>query len=390
MNVGLDITSLLYQRGVSRYTSNLLRSLNKIPDLSLYLYGNSFRKKEWLEQQAIELLPKNQAPRDSISRVKIQSLPAQLAEVLWNNLGLNPVSSQLPDLDVFHAWDWITPPDKKLKLVSTIHDLAILRHPETAKAEVLKMHRSSWKKLSEAQAQIIAVSQATRRDVLELLNFPADRVSVIYEALPKEFLELASSLSEEDIEEIKHKLEVTKPFLLFVGTREPRKNLLRIIEAWQPFAHDFELVVAGEQGWDGITSSTLGKSDLSRLKKLSKPRFLGKVTDKELVVLYSEAEVLLYPSISEGFGLPILEAFHFGTPVVTSSTSSMPEVAGNAAELVNPLDIDSISHGVQTILNENVDAQRHRLQRMILRGQLFSWDRAATQTAQIYRLANRS
>ena len=111
------------------------------------------------------------------------------------------------------------------------------------------------------------------------------------------------------------------------------------------------------------------------------------MTDEELAVLYGEAELLLYPSLYEGFGLPILEAFHFGTPVVTSNTSAMPEIAGNAAELVEPTSVESIRKGITKVLTENNDAGRRRLQQMIIRLQLFNWQRVAEETCKVYRKA---
>lgn len=371
MNIGVDISSLVFDRGVSRYTANLVRSLASDPSLNLYLYGSSLRQESYLKKQ-IKSLTINAKAKVS---VKIQKLPPSLLTKFWD-FGFNPVSKIFPKLDVFHSWDWIQPPDKKLPLVSTIHDLAILKFPETAHNEILKRHQKSWDILKKRQAQIIAVSQATKKDIIELLDIPAKQITVIHEALPQETLSVAEKLSDEKYEEIRVKLKLSKPFLFFVGTREPRKNLLKLIEAWQELASDYDLVIAGAEGWD--------KSDQESIKFNHQPRFLGKVSDQELVVLYSEAKCFVYPSLYEGFGLPILEAFSFGTPVVTSNISSMPEVAGNAAVLVNPLNAKDILAGIKEILNENKEQEQRRLQKMIIRLQVFSWDKVAAQTKQVY------
>jgi len=161
-----------------------------------------------------------------------------------------------------------------------------------------------------------------------------------------------------------------------VGTREPRKNLLRLIEAWKPLQSQIELLIAGESGWD--TTENVQEVGL---------RFLGQVSDEELSVLYAEAELFAYPSLYEGFGLPILEAFHHGTPVVTSNNSGMIEVAGNAAELVDPLDVSSITKAIEKILSESNDDQKKRLQRMIIRQQMFSWKKVARETLAVYKKA---
>jgi len=383
MNVGIDISSLVYNRGVSRYTANLVRALLLQKNLQLSLYGSSFRKQAELKMQLTNILKDSPGSANQPRpRVVIQSYPPSLQNLLWRWLGQNSMSKLFPLLDVFHSWDWLQPPDKKLPLVSTIHDLAILKYPETAHPKILAMHRQSWKILKERGAEIIAVSQATRNDIVELLQISPSKVHVIYEALPNEIIKISEDMTETQAEAIKTRLKLEKPFILFVGTREPRKNLARLIEAWQPLAKQADLVIAGETGWDGTEKITAAPQ--------SGLRFLGRVSDQELSVLYGEAELLAYPSLYEGFGLPILEAFHHGTPVVTSKVSSLPEVAGNAAELVDPLSVKSISQGLEKVLNESADEQQRRLQKMIIRLHLFDWQRVAEETIKVYQKASES
>lgn len=371
MKIGIDISALVFDRGVSRYSANLVRALASDPTLQLFLYGSSWRQEQKLRQQISTIT----AGAKAKITVRIQKLPPSILTTLWN-FGFNPISGLFPQLDVFHSWDWIQPPDKKLPLVSTIHDLAILKYPETAHPEILKHHQKSWKILKQRQAQIIAVSETTKKDIVELLDIPAKFVTVIHEALPQEALTVAEKLSDEKFEALKIKLGLTRPYLLFVGTREPRKNLGRLIEAWESFAATHDLIIAGATGWD----ESQARAKTSRVK----PRFLGKVTDQELVVLYTEADCFVYPSLDEGFGLPILEAFSFGTPVVTSNTSAMPEVAGNAAVLIDPNNVESIVQGIRQILTEEKAQQEKRLQKMIIRLQAFSWDKVAALTKQVY------
>lgn len=376
MKIGIDITPIIYDRGVSRYTSNLVQALAQRSDVELRLYGTSMRQKQRLEDFAQEVC----RFRSGRHQARIQSYPPKVQEFLWNSLGKNHIRKIFPDVEVFHSWDWLQPPDKDLPLVSTIHDLAILRYPETALPKVVKLHRHSWKVLRQQRAQVITVSQATRRDVIELLHFPPQDVHVVYESLPLESLQVSQRLTEERQEQIKQQLQLNQPFILCVGTREPRKNLRRAIEAWWPLRQDVQLIVAGAAGWDQT-------EELQEKLQSTQLRFLGKVTDEELAVLYGEAELLLYPSLYEGFGLPILEAFHFGTPVVTSNTSAMPEIAGNAAELVEPTSVESIRKGIVKVLTENNEAGRRRLQQMIIRLQLFNWQRVAEETCKVYRKA---
>lgn len=371
MRVGIDITSIIYGRGVSRYTSNLVMALAKRRDVQLQLFGSSLRQRGVLD----EFARMQQFP---IQNRHFQSYPPKVLDLFWNTLGTNPIRSVIPDIEVFHSWDWLQPPDANLPLVSTIHDLAILKYPETAHPDVMKMHLKAWKRLKERNAQIIAISRATKNDILELLGFPAENIHVIYEALPVEVQQVGQLLTDEEVEAIKRRLRLDRPFIFFVGTREPRKNLQRLIEAWEPLANDIDLVIAGEAGWDETSRSQARQQHL---------RFLGRVTDQELAVLYSEAELFAYPCLYEGFGLPILEAFYYGTPVVTSGVSSMVEIAGNAAELVDPQSVDSIRRGLEQVLNEPAAEAQKRLQRMVIRLHMFSWEKVADETVKVYQAA---
>ena len=370
MKVGIDISSLVYERGVSRYTSNLVRALVKNTDLNLSLYGSSFRQFSELDQQAKALC------KGSKCRVVVQKLPPSLLRWMWR-FSFNSINTKLPKINVFHSWDWQQPPDKNIPLVSTIHDLAILKFPQIAHPQVVRMHHKSWQILKQRKAHIIAVSRSTKQDLVKMLGFDPNLISVIYEALPVETPQTAELMNDEEYDQIKKRLNLSKPYLLFVGTREPRKNLTNLIKAWKPLAKDYQLIVAGEEGGDETSKLAKNKKDSLR--------FLGKVSHQELVVLYSEANVFVFPSLYEGFGLPILESFYHGTPVVTSNVSSMPEVAGNAAELVEPKSVESIRQGIEKILNENRDAQRKRLQKMIIRLQMFNWQKVARQTEQVYK-----
>lgn len=369
MKVGIDFTSVMYARGVSRYTMNLAKALAKNNEIDLTLFGYSLRQKDELERLAAKI------PN---TKTKFLRLPPTAIEKLWD-FGVKSISSYLPNLDIFHSWDWMQPPDTNIPIVSTIHDLALLKFPKTAHPRILKAHKKSWNKLKKHKSHIIAVSQATKNDIVELLGYPSYMVHVVHEAIPEEFLAQAYSLTEEKELEISQKLVLNRPFVFFVGTREPRKNLIRLIQAWQTLAQEYDLLIAGDSGWDETDS------DSNQFKY--KPRFMGRVNDLELSVLYANASVFAYPSLYEGFGLPILESFHHGTPVVTSNNSGMIEVAGNAAELVDPESVESITIGLQKILGENTDEQKKRLQRMIIRQQMFSWEQAARKTIEVYKQA---
>jgi glycosyltransferase involved in cell wall biosynthesis len=375
MKIGIDVSSLTYQRGVSRYTGDLVKALAKEQNAELFLYGTSLRQQKLLKTELRKVLRSVTPDRYDL---KLQHFPPSLLAKAWS-LGLNPIKKQFPQIDVFHSWDWLQPPDKDLPLVSTIHDLAIIRFPEVAHPKVLKMHQDSWRILRERKAQIIAVSEATKSDILRYLEIPSQQVTVVHEALPTQIGEIGQKLNDNPdlILTIKKRLNLNKPYLLFVGTREPRKNLARLIQAWLPLAKDYQLIIAGEQSWDGS----------EQISKNPNLRFMGRVTDSELAVLYYNAELFVYPSLYEGFGLPVLEAFAYGVPVVSSDIPAIREVAGNAAELANPLDDKSIRQAIEKVLNEKKTDSENRIKKMIIRLQLFNWQKTARQTMAVYQRA---
>jgi len=367
MYAGIDITSIIYGRGVSRYTSNLVRALADQPNLKLHLFGSSLRQKSQLIDFA------NQFPS---ATSEVRSWPPSLLSRWWQH-GRGQVANSQFKIDVFHAWDYIQPPDNSIPIVSTIHDLAMLKFPETAHPQILKAHVQAWYSLKKRQAHIITVSEAIRAEVISRLEFPASHVHAIHSAIPTELTHAPLRMSEEEHEAIYQRLTNVRPFMLCVGTREPRKNLKRMMEAWQPLAADYDLLIVGESGWDESAEFTAVKG----------VRLMGKISDQELAVLYTEAAMLLFASLDEGFGLPILEAYYFGTPVVTSDRSGMKEVAGNAAEFVEPESVESIRDAITKILNETQAEQQLRLQRMIVRQHSFSWQTTAKKTIEVYKKA---
>lgn len=375
MKIGLDVSSLAYSRGVARYTGNLLRALAQLPEQQLYLYASSARQQDKIRRAISHYLADVE---NKNYQLVLQGYPPSLLDKIWR-LGLNPLQKHFPPLDVFHSWDWLQPPDKKLPLVSTIHDLAIIKYPEVAHPKVLAMHQRAWAILKKRQALLIAVSQATKRDIIKYLEVPTERVFVVHEALPVEISQTAQRLSKDPqlLQKITTQYRLEQPYILFVGTREPRKNLLRLIQAWRPLAKDYRLLVVGEQAWDG-------SDKVSHHPHLE---FLGQVSDLELAALYHRAELFAYPSLDEGFGLPVLEAFSHGVPVLTADIPVMREVAGNAAELVDPKNVSAMTEALHKILSENKEQVDKRMKRMIIRLQLFNWQKTAQQTLAVYRRA---
>lgn len=359
LRLGIDISSIPYNRGISRYTSNLVRALSKRKEVHMRVFGASRRQYADLQTFCKKELPN--VPHTLLKH------PVKILEILWNRLHLLSPELLMGDMDVFHSWE-MQPPLSKAALVSTIHDLAMLRYPKTADPEILEMHQRSWKYLKKEAKAIIAVSHATKNDIVELLGIPQEKVHVVYEAIPDEArLKLTSVRAKE----LTMNLGITKPYIFFVGTREPRKNLQRLIQAWRPLKKHVALVLAGAQGWESI-------------KQEDGLKTLGVVSNEHLAALYNQAEALAYPSLYEGFGLPILDGFYHKVPVVTSNVSSMQEISGDAAVMVDPHHVESIQEGLEL-------AMKHRkayVERGTVQLKKFaSWDRVAGETMKVYEIA---
>lgn len=258
-------------------------------------------------------------------------------------------------LDVLHCPTFrgpLAPPG--CPLVVTVHDLAVLRHPETFNLWTRLYSRLCVSRVARAARLLIAVSEQTKRDVVELLATPAEKVRVIPNGVAEIFTPDGPA--------------ETGDYVLAVGTIEPRKNLGRLAEATRRLG--VELRVVGAPGW--------GRVELG-----AGVRRLGRVSDEELARLYRGARCLAYPSLYEGFGIPIVEAMASGIPVVTSRGGATEEVAGAAAVLVDPLDASAIAAGI-----EEAAARRDELVRAGLeRARAFSWDEVGHRTAEVYREA---
>ncbi len=231
----------------------------------------------------------------------------------------------------------------------TVHDLAVLRHPETFNQWTRRYSRSCVPRVVRAASRVIAVSEFTKQELVELLGTPEDKITVVPNGVADVFSPNGPA-AEGD-------------YVLAVGTLEPRKNLERVAQAAR--LAGAELRVVGARGWGGVEA----------------PGWVGRVSDEDLARLYRGARCLVYASLYEGFGLPIVEAMACGTPVVTSAGGATEETAGGAAVLVDPRDVDAIAAGIV-----EAETRREELRRLgYERARAFTWDAATRATAQVYR-----
>ena len=287
-------------------------------------------------------------------------------------------------VDVFHATNYLLMhPVQRAKRVVSIHDLTLILFPEWHPAKRLRHMRAGLRASAEAADRIIAVSRATKDDIVKHLAVDPERVAVVPEGVDSS----CRPLPRAEVEAALAPLGLAYgAYLLFLGTIEPRKNIGRLLDAAMQAGADVgPLVLAGADGW-GNDELRPRIADLTRQGRV---RALGYVPETLRPPLLGGARAFLYPSLYEGFGLPLLEAMACGTPVVTSDVSSLPEVVGDAALLIDPLDVDGLAGAIRRLWDDDILRSDLRA-RGLVRAREFSWERTARLTLEAYAVAMRS
>jgi len=285
--------------------------------------------------------------------------------------------------DVYHAPHYVLPAGVRCRSVVTIHDCIHLMFPQYLpnKAAYAYARASMWAAARRSDC-ILTVSDASKRDILHFFNVPPEKIEVVYNAIDDHFWDEPRA---EDVDRVRERYQLDHPFVLYVGNIKPHKNLVRLIEAFAELRRggfgELKLLIIGDE----ISKLPALRRAVHRHKLHKHVRFLGYLSDETLAVLYRLASVFVFPSLYEGFGLPPLEAMASGTPVVTSNVSSLPEVAGDAAVLVDPYDIDSIVDGLRRVLSDPALAADLR-RRGLTRAREFSWARSVAKTRQVYEM----
>jgi glycosyltransferase involved in cell wall biosynthesis len=297
--------------------------------------------------------------------------------VVWEHSVL-PILARRDRLDLFHGTVNVLPRFLSCPGVVTIHDLAFLHWPEQVPARRYRYLAREVRSAARRAEQIIAVSESTRQDVIELLDVAPERVTVIHLGVDARF----RPPNRDGIDAFRAREGIVRPFVLAVGNLEPRKNLPALLRAFARLAPDVphDLVLVGAEGWltDEIHGSIAG------LQLDKRVRMTGFVNDDDLPHWYGAADLFVYPSLSEGFGLPLVEAMACGAPVVISNVSSLPEVAGDAAVMVDPHDDESIAEGMRRALTDAALASDLR-DRGRRRAAGFTWEETARRTVAVYR-----
>lgn len=367
MRIGIDYTAAISQKaGIGRYTREIIKHLAEIDKINSYVLLTP------PQASGLDFPPNFQG--------KKLPLPERWMTILWHRLRF-PLWVEVftGPLDVFHSPDFVLPPVKAARTILTVHDLSFLRLPHCSEPHLRAYLSKAVPRSARRAHLILADSENTRQDVIELLDIPPGRVEVLYAGVDERFRPIGETA------EVRTRYRLPERFILSVGTLEPRKNYERLIEAFAllkgrvPSASDVKLVIVGQKGWlyEGIFAA------VERLNLQGEIIFSGYVADEDLPALYSAAELFVYPSLYEGFGLPPLEAMACGTPVVASSAPCLPEVLGDAALFAPPDEVEAMASAMERALLD--EGLRHQLrEKGFSRAKAFSWEKSARKLLEVY------
>lgn len=333
MKVGLDISQIAHKGGVATYTTSLAKELQRNTELQMKYFYASLRKPY----------------QGNLSNVKSFRIPPSLFEFLFNRVRKIPIEKFIGQIDIFHSSDWVQPPTVAKK-VTTYHDVVPLKYPQWSHPKIVEVHKRRLKLVEKEIDMVIAVSNATKKDLLEVTSIPEEKIQVIYEAAGEQF----KPQSDEDIEKFKTKMNLPKEYVLSIGGVGERRNLKRI----KKVTDGLNLIITGET--------------------------IPYVSEQEMPLLYAGATVLVYPSLYEGFGLPIVEAMSCGVPVITSNVSSMPEIGGKAAYYVNPENEGEIKKALNKIVGDS-SLRKDLIKKGFEQAAKFSWEKCSKKTVELYK-----
>jgi glycosyltransferase involved in cell wall biosynthesis len=364
VRIGIDARKL-HDFGIGTYIRNLLRQLARLDHDTEYVL---LSRPE--DQAVLSALGPNF--RAVAERAGNYSLSEQLRI---------PMALRREKVSLFHAPHYVLPPLTGCRSVVTIHDCIHLMFPQYLPNRLaLRYAKASIALAARRADRIMTVSESSKRDIMRFFGTPSDKIEVIYNSYDERF---GIEPKAEDIERVRERYQLHDPFVLYAGNVKPHKNLERLIDAFHLVRNrglsDLKLVLIG----DDISKYAALRRAVHRHQLHKYVRFLGYMPEDTLTAMYRLASVFVFPSLYEGFGLPPLEAMASGTPVVTSNLSSLPEVAGDAAILVDPYEPESIADGVYQVLTDR-DLSASLRERGLARAHQFSWETSVRRVHHIY------
>ena len=355
--------------GIGRYVRELVSHLARLDTETAY--------RLFVSGASAHVLPR--APGANFAWKPTRINPRWLAR-LWHRLHLPiPVETFTGGVDLYHATDFVLPPVRsKTRTILTIHDLTFVRVPEATSPPLKRFLDAVVPQSVQRATHVLAVSEATKADLIELYGTPSEKITVLLHGVDARFRHVETGLAA-----VQGKYSLPdRPYIFAVGTIQPRKNYSRLVKSLalvRDRGYDIDLIIAGGRGWlespihEAIRTSNIGNY----------VHLIGFADDENLPILLSHAACVAFVSLYEGFGLPVLEGMACGTPVVTSNLSSLPEVAGDAALMVDPYNTEAIAQALQQVLDDS-DLKASLVQRGYAQAARFSWEDSARQLRQVY------
>lgn len=372
MKVAIDVRTVLPNRsGVGNYVLHLIQNLRKVDPDSIYFFLSLKKNLSFLGPLAPE-----QNPLQTVFSHENHPLGD-----FWEHFIL-PIRLMKKGIDVFHGPASLIPFRRDhYQVVVTIHDLVAFLFPETIPLKYGAYMRYLLRQAVKRANKIISVSHHTRQDLIEILKVPSEKIVVIHEA-PSPIFRPYDRNKVRTL--LKERYGIKKKYIYHLGNIEPRKNLIVLLQAFtrvcQELGTEYQLVVSGQKGWLIRSLSHFLKNYPMRDQVL----FTGYVPMEDLPLLMNGAEIFVFPSLYEGFGLPVLEAMSCGTPVISSNRSSIPEIVGSAGVLVDPTDVKELAHQIVYLLRNGEERRRLSLLGKDQAAR-FSWEEVARKTLNVYR-----
>ncbi len=388
MRIAIDYTAAVHQGGgIGRYTKGLVKalmSLDRQNEYTLFVAGQIGTQDTQCTTHDTGYKPDLDIP----SNFRLKSIPVsdRVLNIVWHRLRLPlPVEAFTGKADVFHSPDFVLPLVWRARAIVTVHDLSFMRTPECAEPSLRAYLNKVVPRSIQRADLILADSHNTKRDIIELLGVDARKIQVVPAGVGERFHPIDD---EATLEKVRRRYHLEEPFILSVSTLEPRKNFTGLIEAYaqliergsqiQRIPH--KLVIAGAKGWlyEEIFAT------VERLGLAERVIFPGFVAEEDLPALYNLADLLAFPSLYEGFGLPPLEAMACGTPVVTSNSSSLPEIVGGVGIMVEATDTEGLVEAMRRALQDG-ELRRSMIEKGLEQAKKFSWRKAAEKLLGAYR-----
>jgi glycosyltransferase involved in cell wall biosynthesis len=364
VRIGIDARKL-HDFGIGTYIRNLLRQLARMDTRTEFVV---FCRPE--DCETLSTLGEN-----------FRAVPETAANYSVAEQLRIPLALKREGVTLFHAPHYVLPPLVRCRSVVTIHDCIHLMFPQYLPNRLAFGYaRTSIGLAARRATRVLTVSESSKRDILRFVDTEPDKIDVIYNAYDERF---AIDPAEEDVVRVRERYQLQDEFVLYAGNVKPHKNLERLIDAFHIVRNRgldrLKLVMIGDE----ISKYTALRRAVHRHQLHKYVRFLGYLPEETLAVMYRLAGVFVFPSLYEGFGLPPLEAMASGTPVVTSNVSSLPEVAGDAAVLVDPYDPHAIAEGIYRVLTD-ADLRKDLRRKGVARAGQFSWEQSVRRVRKIY------